>query len=360
MKFIQPLKNKVVLDFSRLVPGPFCSKILADLGATVIKVEDRDKGDYLRDFPPFYFENESSFAVFLNKNKKRLCLDFFTREGRLLILRLIKNVDVVLESFRPTVMSKLGLGYSQLKKYNPRLLYVSLTGFGVRGEMSGRAGHDLNFLAASGFLDCLHETRPNNSLHRYLFADFIGGGVMTVMSILSHFASGKKFGQHLQLSLTDHMAYLSEVFFTPGVWEGLEMFTGKLARYRVYETQDGGAVALAALEDKFWQRFCKAVGRGDLAAIGLDKKQNAVAVPALKKIFMRHSQAYWHKFSLRHDVCLSVVNICNAPAQNSFMEKATLAFAGQKRQFYQSHLNVRRQHFYRRAGADNREILKKF
>lgn len=182
---------------------------------------------------------------------------------------------------------------------------------------------------------------------------------MTAMHILAHFAGEKHCGGHLQLSITDHMAYLSEMFFFPGVWEGLWIFSGQLARYHVYATREGGSVALAALEEKFWLKFCQAIGRQELSGIGFDKRKNKQAIMQLEKIFKQHSLTYWRTFSLSHDVCLTVVNKRKTLAKNSFAQQAELIFSGGRRKFYQSRLSARKQHVYKSTGDDNAEIFKK-
>ncbi|MGA7879097.1 MAG: CaiB/BaiF CoA-transferase family protein, partial [Desulfoferrobacter sp.] len=182
-----------VLDLSRLLPGPFCSMLLADLGADVLKVEDPKVGDYIRWWPPKVGRN-SGFHVVLNRNKRSLTLNLKAAEGKDIFKRLVEDADVVLEGFRPGVMDRLGVGYEALKEINPRLVYCAITGYGVDGIRSQRAGHDINYLALNGVLS--YSGKSNSPiLPGVQIADIGGGGLLAAFSIVTALLARERLGK---------------------------------------------------------------------------------------------------------------------------------------------------------------------
>ncbi|HEY2745091.1 MAG TPA: CaiB/BaiF CoA-transferase family protein, partial [Polyangia bacterium] len=146
-----PLKGVRVLDLSRLIPGPFCTLILSDLGASVDKLEDPHVGDYLRVFPPMKNGLSGRFNA-INRDKRSICLDLKKPEARDALLKLVEKYDVVVESFRPGVMDRLGVGWAALSARNPKLVLCSISGYGQTGPLKDKAGHDLNYISLAGVL----------------------------------------------------------------------------------------------------------------------------------------------------------------------------------------------------------------
>lgn len=299
---MQPLQHITVLDFSRLIPGPFVTRILADLGARVIKVEDPKRRDYMDVFPPFLFEGESALGVALNHGKERVLVDFESKEGVAFLTKLTTKSDLLIESFRPRMMKMFGLDFASLKRRNPKLLYVSLTGFSAQSAQQHQAGHDLNFLAESGFLNLLPCAGLLPSLP---MADFVGGGLFGVIQILSRLCMRRRVAEHLKLSMSDAMAYL--VPFGESLQRGGDLLNGELARYRAYRSSDNVVITLAALEDKFWQRFVSLIGKNEWSDVGYDPILNHDIIARLEDIFASKSAAEWRNFARIHDVCMTVM-----------------------------------------------------
>lgn len=304
-----------VLDLSRLFPGPYCSRILADFGAEVIKVERPGGGDWLRYVPPLHEESgESLIFQALNRGKKSLTLDLKSEAGRAVLLRLVETADVLLESFRPGVMERLGLGYEALAEVNPRLVYCSLSGYGPRGPYSKRAGHDLNFEGLSGLLDLSGPRDGPPSIVGAPLADTSGAlwaAVGILQALLEREQTGR--GQRVDASLLGgalSLLTLAIVRFQGGqpLQRGASDLNGGLVCYNVYETAEGGYMTLAALEPQFWAAFCQAVGREDLLG-----QQFAPAVegePAYQELcalFKSRSRQEWLETLAAVDACCEPV-----------------------------------------------------
>ncbi len=258
-----------VLDLSRLLPGPFCSMLLADLGADVIKVEDPKVGDYIRWWPPKVGRN-SGFHVVLNRNKRSLSLNLKAAEGKEIFRKLAKDADVVLEGFRPGVMDKLGLGYKALSEINPRLVFCAISGYGAEGMRSQRAGHDLNYLALNGVLS--YSGRGGApTIPGVQVADLGGGALYAAFSIVTALLARERLGrgQFIDISMTDgamtwHCLRWGKFLADPQVpAPGDDFLNHGYACYNVYETRDGRHMALGALEPQFWKAFCQAVGHSE-------------------------------------------------------------------------------------------------
>jgi crotonobetainyl-CoA:carnitine CoA-transferase CaiB-like acyl-CoA transferase len=253
-----------VLDLSRLLPGPFCSMLLADMGADVIKVEDPKRGDYIRWWPPLVGKN-SGFHVVLNRNKRSLTLNLKVPEGRDLFLRLVGEADVVLESFRPGVMKRLGVGYEALEVVNPRLVYCAITGYGSAGLRSQKAGHDLNYLALNGVLSyCGRDGQPTMS--GVQIADLGGGGLLAAFSIVTALLARERLGkgQFIDVPMMDGALAWNCLRWGKYLGDGKipcpgdDFLNHGCACYNIYETRDGRHMSLGALEPQFWSAFCDA------------------------------------------------------------------------------------------------------
>jgi alpha-methylacyl-CoA racemase len=284
-----------ILDLTRLLPGPFCTQLLGDLGADVIKIEDPRGGDPAR--------QGRSAAIFelVNRNKRSVTLNLRTDAGRELLLQLVDGADVLVESFRPGVMERLGVGYSQLAVRSPRLIYASLSGFGQSGPWRDRAAHDLNYVALAGLLGFNVDSEGDPVVPAVQVAD-LGAGSFAALAILAAVISREQTGrgQSVDVSL-----YASAVAWLPtllGARGGTPPLAGALATYGVYRTSDGQHVTLGALEPKFWLAFLERIGRSELAA---EPDQNRVRTE-LRAIFASKSRAEW-------EACLADVDTCFAP-----------------------------------------------
>lgn len=255
-----------VLDLSRLLPGPYCSMLLADMGADVIKIEAPVTGDYIRLWPPL-LGGASGYHAVLNRNKRSLTLNLKVPEGKEILERLARDADVLLEGFRPGVMDRLGLGHASFEKINPRLVYCAITGYGSGGPLASRAGHDINYQALSGVLSYSgYGKRP--ALPGVQIADLGGGALLAAFSIMTALFARERLGkgQFLDISMTDGAmawnclqwgAYLADGR-APGPGEGF--LNHGCACYNVYETRDGRYMALGAMEPQFWKAFCRTAG----------------------------------------------------------------------------------------------------
>jgi alpha-methylacyl-CoA racemase len=301
-----------VLDLTRLLPGPFASLVLADLGARVDKVEDTGAGDYLRLAPPLVGDTSGLFLA-LNRGKRSCCLDLKKPSARDALLRMVERYDVLFEQFRPGVLDRLGLGHAALLARNPRLVVCALTGYGQDGPLAQRAGHDLNYLARAGVLGMQGPPGAPPQPPGFQLAD-VGGGLWSVVGILAalheRVATGK--GRVVDVAMVEASMGFASVGFAqlsaghvPN--RGQEPLTGGLAIYSTYATQDGKYVSLGALEPKFWMAFCAGAGlKGDLSALMPGPHQDPLRA-TLRELFASRTRAEWEAFSRQHDCCLEPV-----------------------------------------------------
>ncbi|MCC6748992.1 MAG: CoA transferase [Deltaproteobacteria bacterium] len=259
-----PLAGVRVLDLSRLLPGPFCTLILAELGAEVVKVEDLGGGDYLRLVPPFKGGLGGAFYA-LNRGKRSIAVDLKQASGRELLLRLLPSFDVVVESFRPGVLARLGLDYATLAAAHPKLVLCSISGYGQDGPMADRAGHDINYLATAGVLAASGPVGGAPMVPGVQLADVAGGALWATIRILAALKSG--VGAHLDVSMTEGvmsflLPWLGDLAFggTP-LRRGEGTLNGGAACYGAYRGADGGYLAVGALEPKFWTALRTALGQ---------------------------------------------------------------------------------------------------
>ena len=269
------LEGVKVLDLTRLLPGGFCTLLLADFGADVLKVEDTGMGDYVRWAPPHYEGAEdsakSSLFLALNRNKRSIRINLKEERGREVLLRLVKEYDVVIESFRPGVMDRLGVGYERLREENPRVIYCAITGYGQDGPYRDRSGHDMNYLGLIGLLGLTGEQDGPPIQSAGQIADLGGGALMAAFGVLAalHERERSGEGQLVDVSMADGaLAWLAMVagrYFADGQVpkRGELDLAGRFVCYRPYACKDGW-VTLGALEPKFFQAWCRGVGREDL------------------------------------------------------------------------------------------------
>ncbi len=306
-----PLTGFKMLDLSRLLPGPYCSLLLADLGMDVLKIEDPDLGDYSRKMGRIQKE-DSPFFLALNRNKKSMKLNLKVKEGKDIFYKLIESYDILLESFRPGVMDRLGIGYSELKRRNPRIIFCSLSGYGQEGPYRERSGHDINYIGLGGILELTGPKGGPPVLPGVQIADIGAGGMMAAIAILVSLVHREKTGegQFLDISMLDGVIswlspYIGKYFMDGELPERGKMpLTGRYACYQIYPTKDGRYMSLGALEPKFWKNFCEAIQRPELIPNqyieGLDQES---MIEEVKKIFKTKTQREWIDFFKEVDAC---------------------------------------------------------
>jgi alpha-methylacyl-CoA racemase len=309
-----PLDGIRVLDLSRLLPGGYCSLLLADYGADVLKVEDTGLGDYIRWAPPAYEGVEASAAsalfLALNRGKRSMRLNLKVREGQEVLLRLVREHDVLLESFRPGVLDRLGVGYERLRGENPGLVYCAITGYGQDGPDRERPGHDMNYLARGGLLGLSGARGGPPTPAAGQIADIGGGALMAAFGILAalHERERSGEGQLVDVSMTrgaqSWLAMVAARHFADGAVprRGELELAGGLPCYRPYACADGW-VALGALEPKFWQALCAGLARPDLA----ERQMDPAVASELETIFAARTRAQWAAFDDEHGCCLEPV-----------------------------------------------------
>jgi len=314
-----PLASLKVLDFTTLLPGPFATMLLADMGADVLRVEAPHRPDMVRLMPPFDGDISGWHGV-LNRNKRSIGLDLKKPEAVDIIKQLVAadggGYDVVLEQFRPGVMARLGLDYDDLKAVNPGLIYCAITGYGQTGPYKDRAGHDNNYLALSGLMS--HSGRQSSGPPPLgaQIADVGGGSLGAVMGMLTavihRHATGQ--GQMVDISMLDmavawqaHIASHHLVGGDTPQREGWALNGGSF--YDYYQTADGRYLSVGSLEPKFWQGFCQAISRPDLMERGLDQSpENQQALKAEIAIEIgKRPLAEWTTLFAARDVCVEPV-----------------------------------------------------
>jgi alpha-methylacyl-CoA racemase len=312
-----PLEGIRVLDLSRLLPGGFCSLLLADFGADVVKVEDTGMGDYIRWSPPHYDgaheSARSALFLALNRNKRSIRLDLKHERGREVLLRLVREADVVLESFRPGVLDRLGVGYERLREENPGLVYCAISGYGQDGPKRDASGHDMNYLGLIGLLGLTGERGGEPVQAAGQIADVGGGALMAAFGIMAALREreGSGLGQLVDVSMTDGalswLAMVAAGYLAEGTVprRGELPLAGSLICYRPYECSDGW-VTLGALEPKFWQAFCRGVEREDLLASQFERP-GSEAHGQVVEIFKERTRGEWEAFARAHDCCLEPV-----------------------------------------------------
>jgi alpha-methylacyl-CoA racemase len=320
-----PLDGVRVLDLSRLLPGGFCSLLLADFGADVVKVEDTGMGDYIRWSPPYYegAHDSAKSALFLslNRNKRSIRLDLKSDGGRAALLALVLDADIVLESFRPGVLDRLGVGYERMREENPRIVYCAISGYGQTGPKRDASGHDMNYLGLIGLLGLTGAQGGEPVQAAGQIADLGGGALMAAFGIMAalrerdgdgtaaHPGSGE--GQMVDVSMSDGalswLAMVAGAYFADGAVprRGDLPLAGSLVCYRPYECADGW-VSLGALEPKFWQAWCRGVGREELVAKQFERP-GSEAHAQVMEIFKTRTRDEWEAFAREHDCCLEPI-----------------------------------------------------
>ncbi len=309
----RPLDGLRVLDLTRLLPGPFATLLLADLGARIIKIEAPRIGDYARHMPPLGGRMSAVFAA-LNRDKESVGLDLKQPEGRAAFERLVAQADVVVDSFRPGVMARLGLDPARLEAINPRVITCSITGYGHTGPLARKAGHDLNYVAVAGLAGITGADGAPVTPGLQM-ADIAGGALYAVIGVLAalHARHRTGRGRFVDASMTDGVAGLGLMLHAKQhldgqpVPPGFDLLAGDRPCYRIWPCKDG-ALAVGALEPKFWMGLCAAIGRPDLATDGLATGRHKAKVEAeLTALFASRTRDEWVAFFAEHDVCVEPV-----------------------------------------------------
>ena len=316
-----PLQGIRVLDFSTLLPGPMATLFLAEAGAEVIKIERPGRGDEMRAYQPKIgpkIDSDSVNFAMLNRGKRSLAIDLKNPDALGQLRPLIESADVLVEQFRPGVMDRLGLGYEALRAINPRLIYCAITGYGQNGPKRDEAGHDLNYIAATGLLGLSAGPDGAPIVPPALIADIAGGSYPAVLNILLALRQRDQTGQgcYLDIAMSDHlfpfMYWAQGSGQAAGQWPkpGGELITGGSPRYQIYRTQDDRFVAAAPLEQKFWDNFCELINLAP--ELRDDRHDPQATLAAVAAIIRQHPAAHWQQRFKGQDVCCNIVQTLNA------------------------------------------------
>ena len=309
------LDDLKILDFSTLLPGPYATLMLADMGAEVLKISSASRPDIVLDYPPFIGDTGvSASQAWLGRNKKTMFLNLKTGEGKAVVKELVKEYDIVLEQFRPGVMEKLGLGYENLKAVNPKLIYCSLTGYGQTGPLRDAAGHDINYMSRSGIISQAGRRESGPSLMNFQIADIAVGSMNSVIGILAavNYRKNTGKGQYIDVAMMDGCVPFNSLdgagFLVSGKEpkrEGERLNGGCI--YDFYETKDGEYLSVGSLEPQFWSRFCTAIGREDLIE-GTVYPPNIDEVKAeIRGILKTKTRDEWVEVFSHYDACVQPV-----------------------------------------------------
>lgn len=309
------LDDLKILDFSTLLPGPYATLMLADMGAEVLKISSASRPDIVLDYPPFIGNTGvSASQAWLGRNKKTMFLNLKTGEGKAVVKELVKEYDIVLEQFRPGVMEKLGLGYEDLKAVNPKLIYCSLTGYGQTGPLRDAAGHDINYMSRSGIISQAGRRESGPSLMNFQIADIAVGSMNSVIGILAavNYRKNTGKGQYIDVAMMDGCVPFNSLdgagFLVSGKEpkrEGERLNGGCI--YDFYETKDGEYLSVGSLEPQFWSRFCTAIGREDLIE-GTVYPPNIDEVKAeIRGILKTKTRDEWVEVFSHYDACVQPV-----------------------------------------------------
>lgn len=318
----QALEGLKVLDLTMNLPGPYMTWLLAVMGAEVVKVENPVGGDYARALGG---RQDSPFFAAVNRNKKSLALNLKHPEGKKLLLELVDTYDVLVEGFRPGTMERLGLNFDAVSARNPRLIYVSITGYGHDGPYRLRAGHDVNYLSLAGIIGMTGTRQGNPAIPGVQIADLAGGSLMALAGLLAAIIQRERTGrgQFVDAAMFDGAFSLATMVFG-GVQAGLEhaeagkmLLTGRFPCYGLYRTRDGKYMSLGALEFKFWENFCTTVNRKDLVG---EQFGGPEIVTEVEQIFASRTRDEWVGQMKDSDACCEPVLYLDEAADSPLVE----------------------------------------
>jgi len=296
MKLLEGIR---ILDLSRLLPGPYCTLLLADMGAEVIKVEEPGRGDYLRSLAPFENEVSAAFEL-LNRGKKSIALNLETRQGQMILHKLAATADVLLESFRPGTTKKLGCDFESIREVNHRIVYCSLTGFGQTGPYKDLPGHDINFLALSGFLSLNGKTEP---VVPALQVGDLAGGMLAALTITTALIArqNRSEAQFIDASMLDALLSWLTIPLALHRSENASMLAGDRPYYRVYRTRDSGYLTVAAIEPQFWEELCRLISRPDLLPDQHSPEpRRTEVIEAIQSVLAQKTSREWFTIMRQH------------------------------------------------------------
>lgn len=362
-----------MLDLTRLLPGPFASLVLADLGAVVDKLEDPFPGDYLRQMPPSKGGQGTTWQA-LNRDKRSLVVDLKTPEGVETLKALVPRYDVLLEGFRPGVLDRLGVGHAALRALHPGLIVCAITGYGQDGPLAKRAGHDINYLARAGVLGVTGPTDGAPAVSGAQMADVAGGALWAVVAILAalHERTRTGLGGVADIAMCEGALPLA-TFALGSLFAGERprargdgVLDGGIAAYATYLTADGQAVALGALEPKFWTAFATAVGLEPTLDALVPGEHQAALKASVATVFKGRTRADWEDFARRHDCCIEpVLEAHELPGDAQHRHRGVFfeapGFGGEPMLAFRTPVGAGGDAAHsapRAAGADTREVLR--
>lgn len=292
-----------VLDLSRMLPGPYCSMILADHGADVIAIEDRR------------FQADGLFFNDLNRNKKHMSLNLKSPEGLEIFFKLAEKADVILEGFRPGVVQRLGVDYEAVRQCNPRIIYCSISGYGQTGPLRNRVGHDVNYLSNAGVLDLIGEKGGRPVIPGVQIADIAGGSMNAAVGILLALFAREKTGkgQYIDISMTDGVVGLLSLPYYFSMLSGKKqqaadtLLSHRYGCYNTYETADGRFISIGAVENRFWKKLCEHLNRPDYISLQYDEERRDDIIHDLRELFLAKSMDNWDAELAELEICFSVV-----------------------------------------------------
>ena len=327
-----PLEGIRILDLSRLLPGPFCTMILADMGAEVIKIEEPERGDYNRFWPPIKNKN-SGYFIGINRNKKSITLNLKDERAKKIFYKLVKNSYVVVESFRPGVTEKLGIDFHTLKKINNKIIYLSLTGFGQNTSLKLRPAHDLNFLALSGILSFSGSKDTTPPIMGIQIADY-SGALFGVIGILLALMRREKIdeAQYIDIAMLDclfsFLSMISGKFFIDNriPQPSDDLLNGGFACYNIYKTKDNRFITVGSIEEKFWNRLCELIGKEEWKGLNFNRDKQDELIDGLQKIFSEKTLNEWMEIFKDEDVCVEPVLNLKEAFESDYSKERNIIF----------------------------------
>ncbi len=292
-----------VVDLSRLLPGPYCSMVMADHGAEVTAIEDRR------------FQSDDLYFSDVNRNKRHMTLNLKTSAGKEIFFKLAGKADVILEGFRPGVVERLGVDYSSIQKINPAIIYCSISGYGQDGPLKKSVGHDVNYMSRAGVLGLIGEKESNPVIPAVQFADIAGGAMNGVIGILLALYERQRsgLGQYIDISMTDGMLglltlpYFLQKKSKEKQLKSETMLSHRFACYNTYETKDGRHLAIGAVENRFWKNLCHYLEIPEYSDLQYDEKKKDEIIKRLRAIFKNRTLHQWEEELTQLDVCFSKI-----------------------------------------------------
>ncbi len=297
------LEGIKVVDLSRLLPGPYCSMVLADHGAEVIAIEDKR------------FESDDLYFSNVNRNKRHMTLNLKSKVGKEIFYQLADKADIILEGFRPGVVKRLGVDYESIKKINPAIIYCSISGYGQDGPLKNSVGHDVNYMSRAGVLDLIGEKNMPPSIPAVQFADIAGGSMNSIIGILLalYARENSGVGQYIDISMTDGMlGFLTLPHFLKNK-RGQDqkrsdtMLSHHFACYNTYETADGRYLTIGAVENRFWRNLCDHLSVPEFGVLQYDEERREEIIERLREIFLGKTLRHWEEELSQAEVCYSKI-----------------------------------------------------